>query len=61
MVRRSWRSTSVATASKRLAFFRDDAALVTDDHTHFGADFVRDSSGRVGWLRWGARIKPRLS
>jgi hypothetical protein len=45
----------------RLAFFRDDAALVTDDHTHFGADFVRDSSGRIGWLRWGARIKPRLS
>jgi hypothetical protein len=46
----------------RLAFFRDDAALVTtDDRTSLDADFVRDSSGRIGWCRWGARIQPRLS
>jgi CubicO group peptidase (beta-lactamase class C family) len=46
----------------RLAFFRADAALVTEgDHTSLGADFVRDASGRIGWLRWGARIQPRLS
>jgi CubicO group peptidase (beta-lactamase class C family) len=46
----------------RLAFFRADAALVTtDDHTSLGADFVRDASGRIGWLRWGGRIQPRLS
>jgi hypothetical protein len=45
----------------RLAFFRDDAALViTDDDTSLGADFVRDDSGRIGWLRYGARIQPRL-
>jgi CubicO group peptidase (beta-lactamase class C family) len=45
----------------RLAFFRDDAALVTtDDHTTLGADFVRDPSGRVGWIHWGARALPRL-
>ncbi len=46
----------------RLAFFRDDAALVTtDDRTVLGADFVRDSSGRVGWMHWGARVVPRLT
>jgi CubicO group peptidase (beta-lactamase class C family) len=46
----------------RLAFFRTDAALVTvGDDTHLGADFVRDASGRIGWLRWGTRIHPRLS
>jgi CubicO group peptidase (beta-lactamase class C family) len=45
----------------RLAFFRDDAALVTaGGHTSLGADFVRDSSGRVRWFRWGARVVPRL-
>jgi CubicO group peptidase (beta-lactamase class C family) len=36
----------------RLAFFRDDAALVTtDDDTSLGADFVRDDSDWIGWLR----------
>ncbi|HLH23045.1 MAG TPA: serine hydrolase domain-containing protein [Chloroflexota bacterium] len=45
----------------RLAFFRDDAVLVTSNgHTSLGADFVRDDSGRVRWFRWGARIVPRL-
>jgi CubicO group peptidase (beta-lactamase class C family) len=45
----------------RLAFFRDDAALVTTgDQTVLGADFVRDSSGRVRWFHWGARVVPRL-
>ena len=45
----------------RLAFFRDDAVLVTTgDHTSLGADFVRDGSGRVRWFRWGARVVPRL-
>jgi CubicO group peptidase (beta-lactamase class C family) len=45
----------------RLAFFRDDAALVTTgDHTSLGVDFVRDSGGRVRWFRWGARVVPRL-
>jgi hypothetical protein len=47
--------------AERLAFFRADAALVTtEDHTSF-ADFVRDASGRIGWLRWAARVQPRLS
>ena len=46
----------------RLAFFREDAALVTtDDHTVLGADFVRDSNGRVRWIHWGARVVPRLA
>ncbi|HZS01391.1 MAG TPA: serine hydrolase [Chloroflexota bacterium] len=45
----------------RLAFFRDDAALVTTgDETALGADFVRDGNGRVRWFRWGARVVPRL-
>jgi hypothetical protein len=45
----------------RLAFFRDDAALETmAGNTTLGADFVRDSSGRIGWLRWHARVLPRL-
>ena len=45
----------------RLAFFREDAALVTtDDRTVLGADFVRDSSGQVRWIHWGARVVPRL-
>jgi hypothetical protein len=45
----------------RLAFFRDDATLVTgDDYTYLGADFVRDDSGRIGWFRWEKQIQPRL-
>jgi CubicO group peptidase (beta-lactamase class C family) len=45
----------------RLAFFRDDAVLVTaGGHTALGADFVRDSQKRIGWFRWGAQIQPRL-
>jgi CubicO group peptidase (beta-lactamase class C family) len=45
----------------RLAFFRDDATLVTGgDYTYLGADFVRDDSGRIGWFRWEKHIQPRL-
>ena len=45
----------------RLAFFRDDAVQVTTgDHTSLGADLVRNSSGRIRWFRWGARVAPRL-
>jgi hypothetical protein len=60
--RRAAGYATVGVTATRLAFFRDDAALVTtDDRTSLDADFVRDSSGRIGWCRWGARIQPRLS
>jgi hypothetical protein len=34
--------------------------VTTGDHTSLGADLVRDSSGRIRWFRWGARVVPRL-
>jgi hypothetical protein len=34
--------------------------LVTvSDDTAMGADFVRDTSGRIGWLSWIANLQPR--
>jgi hypothetical protein len=44
-----------------VSFFRDDAFLYTaNGRTGAGGDFLRDSQKRIGWLRWGGQIQPRL-
>ena len=46
----------------RLVFCGDDQVIALEEFAEdLSGDFLRDSSGRIAWFRWGSRIRPRVS